>query len=120
MQPPDLRGRCQPQNCCTHSAAYRHQADASKLQRQQQLLDLLLSQPDLVAKLQAECNNNGATPLAVAATWGQRDVFDRLLAEATADVLESTTRAGEPLTKVAHLSHGPLASAEICAAQAES
>jgi hypothetical protein len=61
---------------------------------QQQLLHFLLQLP-LLHKLQGQVNNNGATPLLVAATWGQPQVYGRLLGVATADVLHTFTASGE-------------------------
>jgi hypothetical protein len=55
----------------------------------------LLLQPPLLARLQGQVNNNGATPLLVAATWGQREVYGRLLMVATAEVLHRFTMSGE-------------------------
>jgi hypothetical protein len=64
---------------------------------QQKLLDLLL-QPLLLGKLQGQVNNNGATPLLLAATWGQAEVYGRLLAVATAEVLRTFTGSGKATT----------------------
>ncbi|WIA18581.1 hypothetical protein OEZ85_010022 [Tetradesmus obliquus] len=71
------------------TAAGRRPAGLQKLQ-----LDFLL-QPDLLVKLQGQVNNNGSTPLLLAATWGQPGVYGRLLAAATADVLYTFTQSGE-------------------------
>ncbi|WIA38878.1 hypothetical protein OEZ86_002153 [Tetradesmus obliquus] len=61
----------------------------------QQLQLGFLLQPDLLVKLQGQVNNNGSTPLLLAATWGQPGVYCRLLAAATADVLYTFTQSGE-------------------------
>eukprot|EP00775_Hariotina_reticulata_P000641 gene641-935_t len=56
----------------------------------------VLSNPAaLLNKLQRQGNNNGATPLIVAATGGVVEVFQRLLQVADLDVLERTTNSGE-------------------------
>jgi hypothetical protein len=64
---------------------------------------LLLRDADLcgltLTKLQLQGNNNGATPLVVAAAAAgeQPAAFCRLLAVADADVLEARTKGGETL-----------------------
>uniref|UniRef100_A0A383WKJ2 Uncharacterized protein n=1 Tax=Tetradesmus obliquus TaxID=3088 RepID=A0A383WKJ2_TETOB len=78
------------------TAAGRRPAGLQQLQ-----LDFLL-QPDLLVKLQGQVNNNGSTPLLLAATWGQPGVYGRLLAAATADVLYTFTQSGwSPLHRLA-------------------
>jgi len=49
----------------------------------------------LLHKLQHQTNNNGATPLIVAATWGVVDIFQRLMQVADLDVVESVTKSGK-------------------------
>jgi hypothetical protein len=68
------------------------------------LLDVLLRDAELVNKLQLQRNNNGSTPLIVAAAAAgeQPAVFSALLAVAGADVLEARTKQGEPLVGEMH------------------
>jgi hypothetical protein len=59
---------------------------------------VLLRDAELANKLQLQRNNNGSTPLIVAAAAAgeQPAVFGALLAVAGADVLEASTHQGEP------------------------
>lgn len=60
-------------------------------------LGIILNDPELLEKLQHETNNNGATPLLLAATYGVEGVYDRLLEVADLDVIQQMTDTGEQL-----------------------